>query len=94
MLNANKTLINPEVIYFHRERNGIDVEVAMQYNDGNTENVYSYANNINTIEGGTHLTGFQMALTRTINNYTKERMKNDTTLSGTDVREGLSAVVA
>ena len=94
MLNANKTLINPEVIYFHRERNGIDVEVAMQYNDGNTENVYSYANNINTIEGGTHLTGFQMALTRTINNYTKERMKNDTTLSGTDVREGLSAVVS
>ena len=94
MLNANKTVINPEVIYFHRERNGIDVEVAMQYNDGNTENVYSYANNINTVEGGTHLTGFQMALTRTINNYTKERMKNDTTLSGTDVREGLSAVVS
>ena len=94
MLNANKTVINPEVIYFHRERNGIDVEVAMQYNDGNSENVYSYANNINTGEGGTHLTGFQMALTRTINNYTKERMKNDTTLSGTDVREGLSAVVS
>ena len=94
MLNANKTVINPDVIYFHRERNGIDVEVAMQYNDGNTENVYSYANNINTVEGGTHLTGFQMALTRTINNYTRERMKNDTTLSGTDVREGLSAVVS
>ncbi|MDR0931719.1 MAG: DNA topoisomerase (ATP-hydrolyzing) subunit B [Victivallales bacterium] len=94
MLNANKTLINPEVIYFHRERNGIDVEVAMQYNDSSSENVYSYANNINTIEGGTHLTGFQMALTRTINNYTKERMKNDTTLSGNDVREGLSAVIS
>ena len=94
MLNQHKTLISPDVIYFHRERNGIDVEVAMQYNDGNTENVYSYANNINTVEGGTHLTGFQMALTRTINNYTRERMKNDTTLSGTDVREGLSAVVS
>ena len=93
MLNSNKTLVHPDVIYFHRERNGIDVEVAMQYNDGNAENVYSYANNISTIEGGTHLTGFQMALTRTINNYTKERMKNDSALSGTDVREGLSAVV-
>ena len=94
MLNSNKTLVNPDVIYFHRERNGIDVEVAMQYNDGNAENVFSYANNINTIEGGTHLTGFQMALTRTINNYTKERLKNDSALSGTDVREGLAAVVS
>ena len=94
MLNVNKTVINPDVIYFHRERNGIDVEVAMQYNDGTAENIYSYANNINTIEGGSHLTGFQTALTRTINNYTKTMMKNDTPLSGTDVREGLSAVIS
>jgi len=94
MLNSNKTLVHPDVIYFHRERNGTDVEVAMQYNDGNAENVYSYANNISTVEGGTHLTGFQMALTRTINNYTKERLKNDSALSGTDVREGLAAVVS
>lgn len=94
MLNVNKTVINPDVIYFHRERNGIDVEVAMQYNDGTSENIFSYANNINTIEGGSHLTGFQAALTRTINNYTKAMMKNDTSLSGTDVREGLSAVIS
>ncbi len=94
MLNLNKTLVCPDVIYFHRERNGIDVEVAMQYNDGTAENIYSYTNNINTIEGGSHLTGFQTALTRTINNYTKSMMKNDTPLSGTDVREGLSAVIS
>ncbi len=94
MLNQNKTLINPDVIYFHRERNGIDVEVAMQFNDGTSENIYSYTNNINTIEGGSHLVGFQTALTRTINNYTKTMMKNDTPLSGTDVREGLSAVIS
>ncbi|MDD3885724.1 MAG: DNA topoisomerase (ATP-hydrolyzing) subunit B [Victivallaceae bacterium] len=94
MLNVNKTLINPDVIYFHRERNGIDVEMAMQYNDGTSENVHSYTNNINTIEGGSHLVGFQTALTRTINNYTKEMMKNDSPLSGPDVREGLSAVIS
>ncbi len=94
LLNSNKTLVHPDVVYFHRERNGIDVEVAMQYNDSSAENIFSYANNINTIEGGTHLTGFQMALTRTINNYTKERLKNDIALSGSDAREGLSAVVS
>ena len=94
MLNVNKTVLNPDVVYFHRERNGIDVEVALQYNDGTAENIHSYTNNINTIEGGSHLVGFQTALTRTINNYTKERMKNDTPLSGTDVREGLSAVIS
>ncbi len=94
LLNRNKTVINPEVIYFHRERGGIDVEVAMQFNDGTQENIHTYTNNINTIEGGTHLTGFQAALTRTINNYTKTMLKNDTTLSGTDVREGLAAVIS
>ncbi len=94
LLNDKKQLINPEVIYFHRERNNIDVEVAMQYNDGTAENIFTYTNNINTIEGGTHLTGFQTALTRTINNYTKTMMKNDIPLSGTDVREGLSAIIS
>jgi len=94
MLNQNRTLINPDVIYFHREKDGIDVEVAMQYNDGTQENVHSYANNINTHEGGTHLTGFQSALTRTINAYAKSMMKNDTALTNTDVREGLSAVIS
>ena len=94
MLNTNKELVNPEVIYFHRERNGIDVEMAMQYNNGTAENIYSYTNNINTVEGGTHLVGFQTALTRTINAYSKAMMKNDTSLSATDVREGLSAVIS
>ncbi len=94
MLNANHTVLNPEVIYFHRERNGIDVEVAMQFTDGVAEQVFSYTNNINTIEGGTHLTGFQAALTRTMNNYTKSMMKNDVSLSATDVREGLAAVIS
>ncbi|MCQ2377651.1 MAG: DNA topoisomerase (ATP-hydrolyzing) subunit B [Victivallaceae bacterium] len=94
MLNENRTVVNPQVIYFHRERGGIDVEVAMQFNDGTQEQVHSYTNNINTIEGGTHLTGFQAALTRTLNNYTKTMMKNDVPLSATDVREGLSAVIS
>ena len=94
MLNQNKNIINPDVIYFHRERNGIDVEVAMQYNDTMSEQIYTYTNNINTIEGGTHLTGFQAALTRTLNNYTKSMMKNDTQLGPSDVREGLAAVIS
>ncbi|MBR3709199.1 MAG: hypothetical protein IKM17_09330, partial [Lentisphaeria bacterium] len=94
MLNTNKKIINPEVIYFHREKDGIDVEVAMQYNDGTSENIHTYTNNINTIEGGTHLTGFQSALTRTINNYTKSMLKNDIPLTGNDVREGVAAVIS
>ena len=95
LLNQNKELVNPDVIYFHRERNGIDVEMAMQYNKSTTaENIHSYTNNINTVEGGTHLVGFQTALTRTINAYTKTMMKNDTSLSATDVREGLAAVIS
>jgi len=94
MLNTNKKVVNPEVIYFHRERDGIDVEVAMQYNDGTAENIHTYTNNINTVEGGTHLTGFQAALTRTINNYTKNMLKNDVPLTGNDVREGMAAVIS
>ena len=94
LLNKDKKVVNPEVIYFHRERNGIDVEVALQYNDGTNENIHSYTNNINTVEGGTHLIGFQTSLTRTVNSYAKTYMKNDTTLSGTDVREGLAAVIS
>ena len=83
-----------DIIYFHREKDGIDVEVAMQYNDSFSESVYSYANNINTHEGGTHLTGFQAALTRTINAYAKNELKNDKSLTGNDTREGLAAVVS
>ena len=95
ILNTDREIINPEVIYFHRERAGIDVEVAMQYTERNTvENIHTYTNNINTIEGGTHLVGFQAALTRTINNYIREKVKNPPTLSGKDVREGLAAVIS
>ncbi|WP_176012692.1 DNA topoisomerase (ATP-hydrolyzing) subunit B [Victivallis sp. Marseille-Q1083] len=95
-LNANKVLLHQEVIYFHREKDGIDVELAMQYNDGFAEHIFSYANNINTIEGGTHLTGFQGALTRTINAYAKTNnmLKNDKAMTGNDTREGLVAVIS
>ncbi len=95
-LNDNKQVLHQEVIYFHREKDNIDVELAMQYNDGFNENIFSYANNINTIEGGTHLTGFQTALTRTINAYAKSVnvLKNDKGMSGNDTREGLTAVIS
>ena len=89
-------MIPADPIYFHREKDGIDVELAMQYNDGYTENIYAYANNINTTEGGTHLSGFQGALTRTLNNYAKSGnlLKNEKPMTGNDVREGLSAVIS
>ncbi|MBR2508738.1 MAG: DNA topoisomerase (ATP-hydrolyzing) subunit B [Lentisphaeria bacterium] len=93
-LNAGKQVMH-EPIYFHREKDGIDVEVAMQYNDGyDSSQIFSYANNINTPEGGTHLTGFQTALTRTVNAYAKNELKNDKSLTGNDTREGLVAVVS
>ena len=91
--SAGKKPVTP-VIYFHRERNGIDVEVAMQYNDSYTENYKTFTNNINTIEGGTHLTGFQTALTRTVNNYAKTELKNDKQITGPDCREGLAYVIS
>jgi DNA gyrase subunit B len=96
MLNDNKQVLNPAPIYFHRDKDNIDVELAMQYNDGFSENIFSYANNINTIEGGTHLTGFQGALTRTINNYAKNNnmLKNEKAMTGNDTREGLTAVIS
>ncbi len=85
-----------EVIYLAGAKDGVEAEIAMQYNDGYAENIFSYTNNINTIEGGTHLTGFQGALTRSINNYIRAipTIKNEANVSGTDVREGLSAVVS
>ncbi|MDD2479973.1 MAG: DNA topoisomerase (ATP-hydrolyzing) subunit B [Victivallaceae bacterium] len=92
-LNANMQVMQ-KVIYLHRERDGMDVELAMQYNDGFSENIYSYANNINTIEGGTHLTGLQAALTRTINSYAKNELKNDKNVTASDTREGLTAVLS
>lgn len=95
-LNANKQVLYEKVIYLRKERDGVEVELAMQYNDSFTENIFSYANNINTIEGGTHLTGFQTALTRTINAYAKNYnlLKNEKAMTGNDVREGLTAVIS
>jgi DNA gyrase subunit B len=96
-LNANKTVLYPEPIYFKKEKDGIVVEVAFQYNDSYSESIFSFVNNINTIEGGTHLTGFRSALTRVLNDYIK---KNDVikgreiNVSGDDAREGLGAVIS
>ena len=96
MLNENKQVLSKEVIYMTKVKNNIEVELGMQYNDGFSENIYSYTNNINTIEGGTHLTGFQTALTRTVNAYAKNNkmLKNDKPMSGNDTREGLTAVIS
>lgn len=96
-LNTNKSTIHSNVIDFEGDRDGIFIEIAMQYNDGFSENVYSFANNINTIEGGTHLSGFRAALTRTINDYARRSgliKENEENLSGDDVREGLTAVIS
>jgi len=96
-LNRNKNLIHPKVIYFSKERDGLFVEIALQYTEAYTENICTYVNNINTIEGGTHLSGFRSALTRTINTYAKTNklIKDDSeTMSGDDVREGLTAVIS
>jgi DNA gyrase subunit B len=95
-LNRNKNVLH-KPFYCERERDGIIVELAFQYNDGYAENIFSYANNINTIEGGTHLVGFKSALTRCINEYTrKNKLAKNTkvSLTGEDVREGIAAVVS
>ena len=96
-IDTAKSLLIPQPIFIQAEKDGIQVEVALQYTDGYAENVFSFANNINTIEGGTHLVGFKAALTRTINNYAAARnlfKKERVTLGGDDVREGLTAVVS
>ncbi len=96
-LNRNKNPLHPKVIAFTKERDGIVVEIAFQYTDTYTETLLCFANNINTIEGGTHLSGFRSALTRTINAYAKNNklIKEDKeSLSGDDVREGMTAVIS
>ncbi|HKY09769.1 MAG TPA: DNA topoisomerase (ATP-hydrolyzing) subunit B [Candidatus Binatia bacterium] len=96
-LNRAKTAVHAQVIYFEGEKDGVAAEVAMQWNDGYSESVFSFANNINTMEGGTHLVGFRSALTRTINNYALSSgllKKDEENLQGEDVREGLTAVVS
>ena len=97
-LNQNKATVNDKPIYMHGEKDGIDVEIALQWNDGYAETVYSFANNINTHEGGTHLSGFRSALTRTINYYAGKnnltKDLKDASIGGDDIREGLIAVVS
>ena len=92
-LNKNKNPLH-KAIYFEKEKNMVKVEVAMQYNVGYQENIFTFANNINTQEGGSHLVGFKTALTRTMNNYAEKLKVNDAKLSSDDVREGLSAVIS
>ena len=95
-LNRNKKVLHPKPIHFSVTRDDVDVDIAMQYEDGYNENTFTFVNNINTHEGGTHLTGFRSALTRTINDVAKKSnalKKADFTLSGDDAREGLTCVL-
>ena len=97
MLNESKSAIHEEILYFEGEDSDIQIEVAMQYNNGYTQSIYSFTNNINTIEGGTHEDGVKMALTRVINNYAKtSKMLKDGSegLTGDDCREGLTMIVS
>jgi DNA gyrase subunit B len=96
-LNRTKTALHPKVIYIERERENIAVEIAMQYTDAYSESLFSFANNINTVEGGTHLSGFRSALTRTVNAYARANklIKDDKiSMSGDDIREGMTAVIS
>src|SRR3989338_7134396 len=92
-LNKNKDPLH-KTVHFEKEKNGVSVEIAFQYNNGYQENIFTFANNINTQEGGTHLIGFKTALTRTLNSYAEKLKNNDIKFSSDDVREGLAAVVS
>jgi len=95
-LNKDRNVLNNDIIYFESEPEDYELEIALQYNDGYNERIYSYANNINTVDGGYHLTGFKTALTRSINNFAKSNNKLPSKISslrGKDVREGLTAVI-
>ena len=96
-LNKNKTPIHEQIIHLNGEENGVSLEVALQYNDGYQSNIYSFTNNINTYEGGTHEDGVKNALTRIINNYARNAgilKEKDESLSGEDVREGLTMIIS
>jgi DNA gyrase subunit B len=97
-LNKNKALVNEKPIFMKGDKDGIDAEIALQWNDGYSELVFTFANNINTHEGGTHLSGFRSALTRTINAYAVKnnlaKDLKDASISGDDIREGLTGVVS
>ena len=95
-LNKNKETVFEKIIYIDASSENSEVEIALQYNDGYSENIFSFANNINTVEGGTHLDGFKNALTKTVNDYAKKEniLKGEEKLSGDDVREGITAVIS
>src|SRR5690349_10894903 len=97
-LNKNKGVVNEKPVFMRGDRDGIDVEIALQWNDGYNPQEFSFANNINTHEGGTHLSGFRSALTRTINAYATAnnlaKDLKDTTISGDDIREGMTTVIS
>ena len=96
-INKTRTVLHEKPIYLSGERDNVLIEVAMQYTDSYAENVYTYVNNINTVEGGTHLIGLKSALTRTVNDYARKQnflKENEEGLSGEDVREGLTAILS
>ncbi len=96
-INRNKKIINEKIFYVHNQKEGIDVETAIQYHDGYASLELAFANNVKNIEGGSHLTGFRSALTRTINDYAKEKellKESEDNLSGDDVREGMTAIIS
>ncbi len=96
-LNRNRNAIHENIIYGEIEKDGILFELSMQYTDGYQDNVFSFANNINTAEGGTHLSGFRSALTRTVNDYARKNnilKEKDSNLQGDDIREGLTAIIS
>lgn len=96
-INKSKDVVNTEPLYFEVKKDDVVVEVALQYNTGYNENIYSFANNIRTQEGGTHETGFKNALTRVINDYAKKNnvlKENESNLSGEDIREGVAAIIS
>jgi DNA gyrase subunit B len=96
-LNKGRDVLHPKPIYVERRDGATQIEIALQYNDGYSESVYAFANNINTVDGGTHVTGFRAALTTCLNDYARKNAilkDNDANLSGDDVREGLTAVIS
>jgi DNA gyrase subunit B len=96
-LNKNKDVLHPNPIYYSGEKDKVSVEIAIQYNDGYAENLFSFANNINTQEGGTHEAGFKAALTRIVNEYARKHnilKENESNLSGEDIREGITCIIS
>jgi DNA gyrase subunit B len=96
-LNRNRAVLYPRPFYVQRQVNAYNVEVSLQYNDSYGESVHSFANNINTVDGGTHVSGFRSALTRILNEYARKTgilKEKDANLSGEDVREGLTAIIS